>query len=94
MSWEFFLSVLFIYIILRPFFIRGRQLDIEIVRKQTEIRNIKIEVINETIYLWDASSEDFLAQGKTLEDAIDVLKIRFPDVKFAMNRPEYDKSIL
>ena len=86
MIWEFFFGILIIYIILRLFLFKRTSLDIEIVRKHIDKIHVKMEVIDDIIYLWDSSTGDFLAQGKTLDDAIEVLKIRFPDTQFSMHK--------
>lgn len=46
--------------------------------------SVKQEVINDMIYFWDHNNDEFLAQGKTLDEVSRVLKIRFPDTKFVI----------
>lgn len=36
-------------------------------------------------YMYNASTEEFLAQGRTHEEVTDNLKARFPDIKFMAN---------
>lgn len=92
MSWEYFVGVFLLYLLLRGFFFRKEQPNFEIHHRPQQAKRIKIEIINDIVYLWDYNSDDFLAQGKSLDDAIDVLKIRFPGEKFVMDQAEYDKT--
>jgi hypothetical protein len=39
-------------------------------------------------YWYDNDSDDFLAQGRTWEDIVDVLRSRFPDHIFVLNSRE------
>lgn len=92
MSWELVAGAFLLYLVLRLIFARKERPNFEIQRRPEPSKRIKIEIINGIVYLWDYNNKDFLAQGKTLDDAISVLKIRFPDGKFVMDETEYDKT--
>lgn len=47
-----------------------------------QVIDVKVEKIKDILYLWDMKSEEFLAQGKSIEEAAAVLKERFPDTRF------------
>jgi hypothetical protein len=58
----------------------------EIKEHLTNITHIvRVEELNGTYYWWDQESSEFLAQGKTVEDIVDVVKKRFPDHYFFLN---------
>jgi hypothetical protein len=57
-------------------------------REEPQSVIIKVEVINDHIYLWDDLNSDFLAQGKNLDEAIKVLEERFPNTKFMMKKSD------
>ena len=43
------------------------------------IHQVKVEKIGEVEYWFDSDSEQFLAQGYTVDEIIDVVKSRFPE---------------
>jgi len=49
---------------------------------ETNIVFYKVEKINNTFYLWNKDTDDFLAQGSTMEEAAKVLVERFPNTIF------------
>jgi hypothetical protein len=85
--WDFLLGVLLIYIVLRLFFTRQDEgmrgkIKVSHVHTDKDIIVFKIEEINGVYYLWDKDSDDFLAQGTTIEKAIDVMMDRYPNKIF------------
>jgi hypothetical protein len=52
------------------------------------IHVVKQEQQGDMYYWYDNDSEDFLAQGRTWEDIVDVLRSRFPDHIFVLNTRE------
>jgi len=48
----------------------------------SEIVFIKIEKIDDNYYLWNKDTEDFLAQGPTIEKALQALMMRYPNTTF------------
>lgn len=48
------------------------------------IHNVKIEKQGDMEYWFDKDSDQFLGQGKTLEEVINVLKSRFPEHVFLL----------
>ena len=46
---------------------------------------VNVEEHDGTYYWWDQESSEFLAQGKTVEDIVTVIKKRFPDHYFFLN---------
>ena len=46
------------------------------------IHQVKVEKIGDFNYWFDADSDQFLGQGRTVEEIIDVIKSRFPDHVF------------
>jgi hypothetical protein len=53
---------------------------VDILKQLTEIiHQVKVEERDGIKYWYDADSEAFLAQGKTIDEVIDVIKSRFPD---------------
>lgn len=87
---EAFLFGLAIALTLKLIFFKPR-ISIEYNRVPTVI-GVKQEVIKDTIYLWNYNSDEFLAQGKTLEEAAQILKIRFPDTKFLIMEEEQNEQ--
>lgn len=73
---------------------RTEKRTLEVIEKTESNVLVKVEVINNYIYLWDEISSDFLAQGKTLDDAIKVLELRFPNTKFMMRQSDLAKETL
>jgi hypothetical protein len=43
------------------------------------IHKVKVETVNDVEYWYDADDDAFLAQGRTLDEVINVIKSRFPD---------------
>jgi len=60
-----------------------RRLDV-LKRLNNIIHQVKVEEHSGMEYWYDQDSEVFLAQGKTLEEVITVLKSRFPDHVFLL----------
>jgi len=84
---EFFLGMLLVYSILKALVRRREEAYDQGVYTnrqftKTEIIVVKIEEINGIYYLWDKDSEDFLAQGPTVEEALKIMVERFPDKVF------------
>ena len=53
---------------------------VDILKQLTEIiHQVKVEERDGIKYWYDADSEAFLAQGKTIDEVINVIKSRFPD---------------
>jgi hypothetical protein len=53
---------------------------VDILKQLTEIiHQVKVEERDGMNYWYDADSQAFLAQGKTIDDVINVIKARFPD---------------
>jgi len=83
---EFFLGALLVYSILRA--LTGRreeasnQVNIPRMFAKADIIFFKAEEINGIFYLWNKKNNDFLAQGNTIEKAIEAMIERFPDKVF------------
>lgn len=61
----------------------GEQL--QVLKKLNDIiHQVKIEERNGFEYWYDQDSDTFLAQGKTIDEVISVLKARFPDHVFLL----------
>ena len=62
----------------------------EIVKKYLDriIHRVEIVVVNGITYWFDKDNNAFLGQGKTVEDIIEVLKIRFPEHIFLLPTEE------
>ena len=59
---------------------------ITILKRLTEIiHQVKIEKVNDTEYWYDEHNDQFLAQGSSLDEIIDVLKARFPEHIFLLD---------
>jgi hypothetical protein len=43
------------------------------------IHKVKVETVGDIEYWYDADSDAFLAQGRTIDEVVDVIKSRFPD---------------
>jgi hypothetical protein len=53
---------------------------VDILKQLSEIiHQVKVEERDGIKYWYDADSEAFLAQGKTIDEVINVIKSRFPD---------------
>lgn len=46
---------------------------------QTLIHEVRVETVGDIEYWYDADSNAFLAQGKTIDEVISVIKSRFPN---------------
>ena len=58
----------------------------EVVERISAITHIvKVEQHGDVYYWWDNESDEFIAQGKTLEDIVEVVKKRFPQHYFFLN---------
>lgn len=89
---EFFLGAFLVYAILRVLIVRRERMSAHVIQTQristperfnkADIIFFKIEEINGIFYLWNKDSEDFLAQGATVEEAFNVMVERFPDKVF------------
>ena len=84
---EFFLGAFLVYAILKALVRRREEAhDLGVYTNRqftkTEIIVVKIEEINGIYYLWNKDSEDFLAQGATVEEAFNIMVERFPDKVF------------
>jgi len=52
-------------------------------RLNDRIHEVRVETHGDNMNYWfDSHSDEFLAQGRTLEDIVTVLKVRFPDHVF------------
>lgn len=53
---------------------------LEVLKKLSDmIHKVKVENVNDVEYWYDADSNAFLAQGRTLDEVINAIKSRFPD---------------
>jgi hypothetical protein len=53
--------------------------------KVEESRSVKVEKVGNQLYLYDEKTDDFLAQGSTLEEALEQIEKRFPGKKYHGN---------
>ena len=51
----------------------------------------RIERVNGMLYLYNKETEEFLGQGKDMQELNDVVKARFPDKLFNVPREELSK---
>mgnify|MGYP003350554273 FL=1 len=51
----------------------------------------RIERVNGMLYLYNKETEEFLGQGKDMQELNDVVKARFPDKLFNVAQAELDK---
>ena len=51
----------------------------------------RIELVNGMLYLYNRETEEFLGQGKDMQELNDVMKARFPDKLFNVAQAELDK---
>ncbi len=51
----------------------------------------KIEVVNNSLFLYNAETNEFIAQGKDFEDLNKNAKVRFPDKLFNVPQDEINK---
>lgn len=63
------------------------------VRSEEDVRSIKVERHGESLYLFTKDTDEFLGQGKTLQEALDNVSSRFPGKNFNGNlsKEEADK---
>jgi len=59
----------------------------EAVESSTAI-DIKVEAVNGQLYVYRKENGEFLAQGKTYDEILGILKSRFNDVKFAVTKED------
>jgi len=50
--------------------------------------DIKVEAVNGQLYVYRKENGEFLAQGKTYDEILSILKSRFNDVKFAVTKED------
>lgn len=84
---EFLLSIFLVYAILKKIAERrdensNGRINVPHSFVKQEVIVFKIEKINDIYYLWNKDSEDFLAQGPTVEEALNIMVERFPDKIF------------
>lgn len=53
---------------------------------------VKYRMLDGVVYVYDADSEVFLAQGKTVDEIRSVLKLRFPDKLFLVPLDEFSND--
>jgi hypothetical protein len=83
--WLLFFKVLF-DLVVRPYKNAKTEIEEQLVEKISEVTHIvSVEQHGEQIYWFDADTGNFIAQGKTLEDIIYVVKSRFPTHYFFLN---------
>jgi hypothetical protein len=58
------------------------QQSLDTATEETSLREVKIETVNNYFYIYDKESNDFLAQGATVEEAMLQIEQRFPNKKF------------
>ncbi len=58
----------------------------------SQVVYFKVEKIDGIFYLWNRDTDDFLAQGKTIEEAADVLIERFPNTVFKVANDESQRG--
>lgn len=63
--------------------LKNFQQSLDTADKETTLREVKVEKVGDQIYLFDQETDDFLAQGPTLQDALDQVQKRFPGKKFS-----------
>lgn len=75
--------------------VRSRRAQFRVEHLKSNSKNeivIKIEELPGQVYLWDKDSEEFLAQGKDFDEAIDKCINRFPGTKFKVMRLVVDET--
>jgi hypothetical protein len=78
-----------LYLILL-YFIRTNSADQNQLR-YTQVKQkmiLKVEEIPNHVYLWNDNTEDFVAQGKDMDEAISKAKKRFPNITFYIKEYE------
>ena len=51
----------------------------------------RIEQVNNMLYLYNSETEEFLGQGKTMQELNDAVRSRFPNKLFNVPQEELDK---
>lgn len=51
----------------------------------------KLEVHNGHFYMFDAETDEFLGQGETKEELSEILRKKFPEKAFVLQKEEYNK---
>ena len=75
----------------RPQYIMKMMADIhnnEMLSNHPELKTaveVKMDVDNDMMFLYNKATEEYLSQGKTADDAIQTLFSRFPDTTFFLN---------
>lgn len=62
-------------------------------KQQNEII-VVVERIENQIFLWDKESNEFVAQGKDIEEALDKAVERFKDTVIKIRQEDYQNSLL
>lgn len=65
----------------------------ELEQEQSSIREIRIERYGSILYLFAKDTNEFLAQGPTLQSALEIVEKRFPDQSFngLLSKEEADR---
>lgn len=71
------LIVLFVWSIINV--MRTRNINLHL---QEYITIVKVQYEDEQCYVWNASTEEFISQGKDLNEAMEKALLRFPNTKF------------
>ncbi len=50
--------------------------------EETDPKPLRVERHADMIYLFNSETNEFLAQGKTLQEALEIVRQRFPNVDF------------
>ena len=60
--------------------------------KTTDTKSVRVERHADMIYLFNSETNEFLAQGKTLQEALELVNKRYPDANFVghMSKEEAD----
>lgn len=62
--------------------VKELQQEVKELNRSTSGREIRIEKHGDMLYLFAKDTDEFLAQGKSLQEALDVVETRYPDQTF------------
>lgn len=76
---DIFLFVLFVWSVYNLY--SNRQINLQTHAVQYVIP-VKVQHEKDQVYIWNASTEEFIAQGKDINEAMEKCHLRFPNQQF------------
>lgn len=82
---DIFLFVLFAWSVYNLY--SNRQINLQ-THAVHSVMPVKIQHENDQVYIWNASTEEFIAQGKDINEAMEKCLLRFPNQQFEVKEED------